>query len=112
MKTKITESQKVFAEEYAATGNAKEAALKAYPDTKFPAQVGYQTKNSNAVKEYIMSTADKCARIQMQMIESKKTPAAVRNDAIKFRLEVAGVKEREEDPVGLSIGTVVIKIDK
>mgnify|MGYP003538602517 CR=1 FL=1 len=40
-------------------------------------------------------------------------PAAVRNDAIKFRLWVAGIKdETEPDDAGSSIQTVIIKIDK
>jgi phage terminase small subunit len=110
-KAELTESQKVFADMYLQTGDAKASAIEAYPNTRYPAQVGFQAKNSAAVKEYIASTADRCARIQMEMIESKKTPAAVRNDAIKFRLEVAGVKDKEDDVVGLSIGTVVIKVD-
>lgn len=110
-KREMTPSQKVFADKYLETGDAKEAAIEAYPNTKYPAQVGFQAKNCEAVKEYISSTADRCAKIQMEMIESKKTPAAVRNDAIKFRLEVAGVKERDDDVAGVSIGTVVIRVD-
>lgn len=108
---RLTEKQLTFAKEYAATGNAAAAALKAYPDTQNPKQMGYTLKNKVEIREYIATTAYKCAQIQMEMIESEDTPAAVRNDAIKFRLNAVGIGEEEADDSGASIQTVIIKID-
>lgn len=109
----MSKKQKIFADEYAATGNAKAAAMKAYPETNFPSQMAYELKKKEEVREYIALTAQKCAEIQMEIIVDKDMPAAVRNDAIKFRLGVAGIKdETEPDDAGSSIQTVIIKIDK
>ena len=47
----------------------------------------------------MLETAQECAEIQMSMIINKKTPPAVRNDAIKDRLNRAGIVP-DEKPTG------------
>lgn len=76
----ITEPQKVFAINYAKTLDAKASAKIAYPDAKYPAEMGYALKQKQWVKDYISSTMMKCAEIQMDLILDEKTPAAVRMD--------------------------------
>jgi phage terminase small subunit len=106
----ITEPQKVFAVNYAKTLDAKNSAKLAYPTTKYPAEMGYALKQKQWVKDYISSTMMECAEIQMDMILDKKTPAAVRHDAIKFRLTAGGVAAPEEQETGVSIGDITINV--
>lgn len=107
---KLTESQLKFAKEYAATGNAALAVTKAYPMSKNPKQQGYELKKLKKIQEYIIDSGLYCAEVQMQMIMDDKTPAAVRNDAIKYRLSAIGVGKAEEGDEGGSIGEIVIRI--
>jgi len=51
-------------------------------------------RNNPKVIKYLEETANKCLKIQMGMIENEKTPASVRNDAIKDRLNRAGVGDK------------------
>lgn len=109
-KAKLSEKHMEFVETYLATWNASKAALAAYPDVKHPAQLWYELKNTQKIKEYIIENSVEIADIQMDIIRDPKMPAAVRNDAIKFRLWVAGVNEKEEDDRGVSIDNITINI--
>jgi len=93
----VTEPQKVFCKEYAATGNAKESALKAYPTTKYPAQMGLALKKKAWIQDYIVHNCKKCAEIQMEMIEDRDLSPAVRMDGIKDVLNRAGIGKEEEE---------------
>ena len=64
------------------------------------------------LREKIMTEADELLDIQMDMIRDEDTPAAVRNDAIKDRLNRIWLKpEKEEssDLVGIWEVTITIK---
>lgn len=95
------------------TGNATLAAKEAFPDSEFPAQVGYAMKQKPQIMNYIMSNAHRCAEIQMQIIENEKTPPAVRMDGIKNVLDRAGIgKSEDDDTTSIKIGDIKITIDR
>ena len=110
----ITDKMQKFADVFLETGNGALAVREAYWDVKQAASMAYHLKQNSKVLDYIRDSAAECALIQMQMIKSKKTPAAVRNDAIKDRLNRAGIgkEEDEDDWQKYSIGNIIIKIDK
>ena len=108
----VTEAQKVFAINYAETLDAKKSAKIAYPNTKHPAEMGYQLKQKSWVKDYIASTMMECAQIQMNIITNEKAPFAVRMDGIKDRLNRGGVVWEEEQDASVSIGDIIINVAK
>lgn len=110
----LTEKQQVFADELAAGASATDAVLAAYWDqVLYPSQFGHKLKNKPQIQAYLMETAQLCAEIQMEMITNKKTPAAVRMDGIKDRLNRAWiVQEEEKTDTSVSIGDIVINLAK
>jgi phage terminase small subunit len=116
-KKKLTEKQKEFVDAYLATGgNGSEAIRRVYGEVKQAGAMAYQMKSKIAVMNAIEEGAMECADIQMEMIRSSKTPAAVRNDAIKYRLSAVGVgkeeKDDDEDEKKYTINEVKIIIEK
>jgi len=75
---------------------------------------GHHLKNNTRVMKYISDTAEECATIQMeQIIRNKKAPMAVRNDAIKDRLNRAGVWNQDDvEKPNMYVGNMTITIDK
>lgn len=110
----LTEKQKEWVQEYLANGgNASEASRVVSPESSKPGQVWFQMKNNPKIMKYLEETADRCLGIQMSMIENEKTPAAVRMDGIKDRLNRAGINPDKGDSWGdMFIGTINITIDR
>lgn len=123
VKKKLTEKEKAFVDEYIKNGNAS-AAFRAAKGTLDKPELWTDTDRANGhnmkvkekirsyLQEKIMSSADELLDIQMDMIRDEDTPAAVRNDAIKDRLNRIGVwREKEEswEFVGIWEVTITIK---
>jgi phage terminase small subunit len=97
MKKNLTEKQVAFAHEYLVSQNAS-AAYRASKGTLGNPELwndadrvnGNKMKKHEKIMSYlrekIMTEADELLDIQMDMIRDEDTPAAVRNDAIKDRL--------------------------
>lgn len=108
MKKKLTYKEKAFVDEYLESHNAS-AAYRAskwtlanpeeWVDSDRPNWM--MMKRKEKIKAYlmekIMTDADECLDIQMDLIRNEKTPAAVRNAAIVDRLNRMWIgKEKEE----------------
>ena len=122
VKHKLTEKEKAFVDEYIKDGNAS-AAFRASKGTLDKPELWTDTDRANGhnmkvkekirsyLQEKIMSNADELLDIQMDMIRNEDTPAAVRNDAIKDRLNRIWVgKEKEESWEFVWIWEVTITI--
>ena len=122
VKKKLTEKEKAFVDEYIKDGNAS-AAFRASKGTLDKPELWSATDRANGhnmkmkekirsyLQEKIMSNADELLDIQMDMIRDEDTPAAVRNDAIKDRLNRIWVgKEKEESWEFVWIWEVTITI--
>lgn len=122
MKKKLTEKEKAFVDEYIKDWNAS-AAYRASKWTLDKPELWTDTDRANwhnmklkpKIMEYlhdkILSNADELLDIQMEMIRNEDTPAAVRNDAIKDRLNRIWVgKEKEESWEFTGIWEVTITI--
>ena len=75
----------------------------------------YITRNRANVKEYLetkmLSTAEECLDLQMDLIRDEKIPAAVRTTNIIDRLNRLWIgKQKEEDTAITSVGEVTITI--
>lgn len=112
----LTEKQQAFAIEIAKWKSGKDAAIAAYwEEVKYPTQLASNLRNKAHIQRYLMEQCGELLDIQMEMIKEKRTPAAVRNDAIKFRLQAAGIGKddgEETDPKKFSIGDIVINVVK
>lgn len=123
MKRNLTEKQVAFAHEYLVSQNAS-AAYRASKWTLGSPELRNDADRVNGnkmkkhekimgyLREKIMTEADELLDIQMDMIRNEDTPAAVRNDAIKDRLNRIWLKpEKEEssDFVGIWEVTITIK---
>ena len=123
MKRNLTEKQVAFAHEYLVSQNAS-AAYRASKGTLSNPELRNDADRVNGnkmkkhekimgyLREKIMTEADELLDIQMDMIRDEDTPAAVRNDAIKDRLNRIWLKpEKEEssDLVGIWEVTITIK---
>ena len=108
MKKKLTYKEKAFVDEYLDSHNAS-AAYRASKGTLANPEEWLDSDRSNwmmmkrkeKIKAYlmekIMTDADECLDIQMDLIRNEKTPAAVRNAAIVDRLNRMWIgKEKEE----------------
>ena len=123
MKKNLTEKQVAFAHEYLVSQNAS-AAYRASkgtlgsPDLWLDAdrvngnKMKKHEKIMSYLREKIMTEADELLDIQMDMIRDEDTPAAVRNDAIKDRLNriwLRPEKEESSDLTGIWEVTITIK---
>jgi len=88
----LTKRQKDFCDAYKDTGDRRYAIKKGYGDIKRPSQLAWGLLQMESVRNYICNEAQVCAEVQTEMMMSKKTPAAVRNDIAKFKLGIAGIK--------------------
>lgn len=114
-KHSLTESQQVFADCLASGKNATDAVRIAYGDeVRYPSQFGHVLREKPQIQRYLMETAQECAEIQMRMIMNERTPAAVRMDGIKDRLNRAGIgkEEDDKDDKSFSIGDIHINVVK
>lgn len=114
-KLKLTKVQYDFVQRYLATGKATQAFREAKGEvTDLDYQKANAMKNTTRINMYIQETAMECAEIQFnQIIKNEKAPMAVRNDAIKDRLNRAGVwVEKDEDKGNMFVGNMTITIDK
>ena len=112
-KHSLTDKMQVFAEEIAKWASGKDAVIKAYgEDVKYPAQFAYALRSKPQIQKFLMEQCWELLDIQMEMITNKKTPAAVRNDAIKFRLNAAGIGKEDDAPTdkSFSIGDIHINV--
>ena len=122
MKKKLTYKEKAFVDEYLDSHNAS-AAYRASKWTLANPEEWVDSDRSNwmmmkrkeKIKAYlmekIMTDADECLDIQMDLIRNEKTPAAVRNAAIVDRLNRMWIgKEKEESNEFTGIGEVTITI--
>lgn len=134
-KLKLTEKQKIFCDRYLDNwknaGDAfkvarmvtegltyKQATMMAddfWPPTKFDRANWYITKNRDNVKEYLetkmLTTAEECLDLQMDLIRDEKIPAAVRTTNIIDRLNRIWIwKHKEEDTSITGVWEVTITI--
>ena len=112
-KHSLTDKQQVFAEELAKWKSGTDAVIAAYwEDVTYPAQFAYALRSKPQIQKYLMEHCGELLDIQMEMITNKKTPAAVRNDAIKFRLNAAWIWKEDDDPndKSFSIGDIHINV--
>lgn len=122
MKKKLTYKEKAFVDEYLDSHNAS-AAYRASKGTLANPEEWLDSDRSNwmmmkrkeKIKAYlmekIMTDADECLDIQMDLIRNEKTPAAVRNAAIVDRLNRMWIgKEKEESNEFQGIWEVTITI--
>ena len=122
MKKNLTEKQVAFAHEYLVSQNAS-AAYRASKGTLGSPELrndadrvnGNKMKKHEKIMSYlrekIMTEADELLDIQMDMIRDEDTPAAVRNDAIKDRLNriwLRPEKEESSDLTGIWEVTITI----
>ena len=122
MKHKLTEKQKAFVDEFLLTNNQSAAYRASKWTLNNPEEWtdgdrcnGSMMRRHEKIKAYlqekILTDAEKCLDIQMDLIENEKTPAAVRNAAIIDRLNRAWVgKEKQESNEFTGIGEVTITI--
>ena len=123
VKRNLTEKQVAFAHEYLVSHNAS-AAYRASKWTLGTPELWNDADRVNGnkmkkhekimwyLREKIMTEADELLDIQMDMIRDEDTPAAVRNDAIKDRLNriwLKAEKEESSDLVGIWEVTITIK---
>ena len=123
MKKNLTEKQVAFAHEYLVSQNAS-AAYRASKGTLGSPELRNDADRVNGnkmkkhekimgyLREKIMTEADELLDIQMDMIRDEDTPAAVRNDAIKDRLNriwLRPEKEESSDLTGIWEVTITIK---
>lgn len=114
-KLKLTKVQYAFIQNYLATGNATQALRDAKGSIgEYDWQQAALMKNNTRINMYIQDTAMECAEIQFeQIIKNPKAPAAVRNDAIKDRLNRAGVGVKDEDDKpNMFVGNMTITIEQ
>ena len=122
VKKKLTEKQKAFVDEYLQSHNAT-AAYRAAKGTlnnreertDWDRPNWMRMKNLDKVKDYLLakiaSDADFCLDLQMEMIQNKAIPAAVRMDWIKDRLNRLWVgRQKEENQWFSGIWEVTITI--
>jgi len=122
MKKKLTYKEKAFVDEYLQSHNAS-AAYRASKGTLANPEEWVDSdrpnwmhmKRKEKIKAYlmekIMTDADECLDIQMDLIRNEKTPAAVRNAAIVDRLNRMWIgKEKEESDEFTGVGEVTITI--
>lgn len=97
---RITKQQKEFADEYMRTGNGTQAVLKTYNIKGNKIWTASSLANQNLKKvdvlAYIKENASVAASVIMELIENKKTPAAVRLWASKDVLDRAWYKPIEK----------------
>ena len=122
MKHKLTEKQKAFVDEFLLTNNQSAAYRASKWTLNNPEEWtdgdrcnGSMMRRHEKIKAYlqekILTDAEKCLDIQMDLIENEKTPAAVRNAAIIDRLNRAWVgKEKQESNEFTGIWEVTITI--
>ena len=107
----FTKKQYQFVQAYLKSGNASQAIRETdwWGDTALASRM----KNNTRINLYIQETAQECAEIQFnEIIRNPKAPMAVRNDAIKDRLNRAGVGvEKEEEKGNMFVGNMTIQID-
>ena len=99
--SKLTRKQKAFADEYLKTGNGTQAAIKTYKITsKNKVWTASSLANQNLKKvdvlAYIKENASIAASVIMELVQDKKTPAAVRLWASKDVLDRAWYKPIEK----------------
>lgn len=99
-KLKMTQVQYEWVQSYLKSGNATQAIREVtnhdWPEAR---QLGFNMKHNTRIMKYIQETAMDCADIQYnEIIKNPKAPMAVRNDAIKDRLDRAGVGAKFEAP--------------
>ena len=124
MKKNLTEKQVAFAHEYLVSQNAS-AAYRASKWTLGSPELWNDADRVNGnkmkkhekimayLREKIMTEADELLDIQMDMIRDEDTPAAVRNDAIKDRLNRIWLRpEKEESTDFWWIWEITITIKK
>lgn len=117
-KMRLTKVQYDFVQNYLKTGNASQAIREANGGVVKVSDrvVGYNMKNNTRINQYIQETAMDCAQIQYdQIIKNEKAPMAVRNDAIKDRLDRAGVWAKFEAPEStgnMFVGNMTITVEK
>ena len=118
-KYKLTEKQKVFVDTYLATGNNTMAyrAAKWTLENKEEWKVSdwpnwWLAKQNPKILAYIHETAMECAQIQMDIIRDDKMPPAVRNDAIKDRLNRAWIWREEQQWASTFVENMTITIEK
>lgn len=115
-KLKLTKVQYEFVQKYLATGNATQALrdAKGWDIKENDNKIAYSMKNNTRINQYIQETAMECAEIQFeQIIRNPKAPMAVRNDAIKDRLNRAWVGvQKEEDKPNMFVGNMTITVEK
>lgn len=111
-KLKMTKKQYEFVQKYMVLGNATQAIKETeWWGDRFQA---HRMKNNTRINMYIQETAQECAEIQFeQIIKNPKAPMAVRNDAIKDRLNRAwvGVKDDDDKP-NMFVGNMTITIEQ
>jgi phage terminase small subunit len=93
-KLRMTQKQYDWVQSYLRTGNASQAMRDANGGEIKPSDnlMGYNMKNNTRIMKYIQDTAEECAEIQFnEIIKNPKAPFSVRSDAIKDRLDMAGV---------------------
>ena len=111
----MTELQYEFVQNYLKTWNATQSvrAARGWEVKPSDAVHWHHLKNNTRVMKYIQETAMKCAEIQMdQIILNKKAPMAVRNDAIKDRLNRAWIGKDDEEKPNMYIWQMTITVDK
>lgn len=108
MKKKLTIKQKAFVDEYLRSHNATAAYRAAKGILGNPDEYSDSDRSNGSVMkrlekvkwylmEKIMTDADECLDIQMELIRNEKIPAAVRHDAIKDRLNRMWIGKDKED---------------
>ena len=123
VKKGLTEKQKAFVDEYLQSHNATAAYRAAKwtlnnreERTDWDRPNWMRMKNLDKVKDYLLakiaSDAELCLDYQMEMIQDKDVPAAVRMDWIKDRLNrlwIGKQKDESSDFTGIWEVTITIK---
>ena len=121
MKKNLTEKQVAFAHEYLVSQNAS-AAYRASKGTLGSPELRNDADRVNGnkmkkhekimgyLREKIMTEADELLDIQMDMIRDEDTPAAVRNDAIKDRLNRIWLRPEKEESSDLTLDGMFVAI--
>ena len=116
-KMRLTQVQYEWVQAYLKTGNATQAIRDTtnhdWPEAR---QLGFNMKHNTRIMKYIQETAMECADIQYnEIIKNSKAPMAVRNDAIKDRLDRAGVWAKFEAPEtggNMFVGNMTITVEQ